>query len=178
MPIITVKSKPRTRLAPQGFNLFMRHMPQNSCHLSGVAAAFFAFFAFAFLEVSLTMIVTVHFFFIWKVRRIRITSPLRRDGANRLRVCCLLFHRPFQGLLFYRIRQILSTGKRDPGACSGALNIYSVYRKKPLMICSSASASVRPKVMSLMIWSPAILPMAASCTSAESRLLASSWRSP
>ena len=114
MPIITVKSKPRTRLAPQGINLFMRHMPQNSCHLSGVAAAFFAFFVFAFLEVSLTMIVTVHFF-IWKVRRIRITSPLRRDGANRLRVCCLLFHRPFSGtiILYYSLIEIFKSSRQN-----------------------------------------------------------------
>ena len=38
----------------------------------------------------------------------------------------------------------------------------SFYFKKPLTMCSSASASVSPKVISLMSCSPAILPMAAS----------------
>ena len=36
------------------------------------------------------------------------------------------------------------------------------YFKNPLMICSSASFSVSPRVMSLISCSPAILPMAAS----------------
>lgn len=36
------------------------------------------------------------------------------------------------------------------------------YFKNPLTMCSSASASVSPKVISLMSCSPAILPMAAS----------------
>ena len=44
-------------------------------HLSGVAVDFFMGFAFAFLEVFRTMIVTVYFP-MWKVRRIRIT-PFR-----------------------------------------------------------------------------------------------------
>ena len=39
---------------------------------------------------------------------------------------------------------------------------FPTYLRKPLMICSSASCSLRPSVMSLINWSPAILPMAAS----------------
>ena len=41
------------------------------------------------------------------------------------------------------------------------------------MICSSASCSVRPSVISVVSCSPALLPMAASCTSAASTSLAS-----
>ena len=40
--------------------------------------------------------------------------------------------------------------------------LYFLYFRKPLIICSSASASVRPKVINLIICSPAILPIAAS----------------
>ena len=56
-------------------------------------------------------------------------------------------------------------GLRGPGPRKGhsPLNPYfRPYFRKPLMICSSASASVRPRVISLMICSPAILPIAAS----------------
>ena len=42
------------------------------------------------------------------------------------------------------------------------------------MICSSASASVRPSVISLINWSPAILPIAASWIRLASMLLAES----
>ena len=72
---------------------------KNSRHFAGVAAAFLSSCAFAFLEVFRTMIVTVHFL-TWKVRRIRITS-LRRDGANRLRVCMFSLHRPLVGDFYY-----------------------------------------------------------------------------
>ena len=51
-------------------------------HFWGVAVDFLA--GFAFLEVSITIIVTVHFL-IWKVIRISTTS-LPEDGTNRLRV--------------------------------------------------------------------------------------------
>ena len=64
----------------------------------------------------------------------------------------------------------LKTGKVLPYG-----RTFVAYFRKPLMICSSASASVRPRVISLMICSPAILPMAASWISAESIWLASSW---
>ena len=63
-------------------------------------------------------------------------------------------------------------GLRGPGPRKGhsPLNPFWAcsYLRKPLMICSSASASVRPRVISLMICSPAILPIAASWISAES----------
>ena len=62
--------------------------------------------------------------------------------------------------------------QRQPG-----LNFYSHF-KNPLMICSSASCSVRPRVISLVSCSPAILPMAASCTRAASTSLASSGAGP
>ena len=39
---------------------------------------------------------------------------------------------------------------------------FMFYFKNPLIICSSASASVRPRVMSFMSCSPAIFPIAAS----------------
>ena len=58
--IITVKSKPRTRLAPKLLDSFQK-AEKTAVHLWGVAAVFLSFFAFAFLEVSRTMIVTVHF---------------------------------------------------------------------------------------------------------------------
>ena len=47
-----------------------------------------------------------------------------------------------------------------------------VYFRKPLTICASASASVRPSVISLVICSPAIFPMAASWISSASRSFA------
>ena len=47
-----------------------------------------------------------------------------------------------------------------------------IYFKNPLTICSSASFSVRPRVISLMSCSPAILPMAASWTRLASTQLA------
>ena len=59
-------------------------------------------------------------------------------------------------------------GLTQPSTCArgftpGPVFVASlVYFRKPLMICSSASASVRPSVISLMICSPAILPIAAS----------------
>ncbi len=49
---------------------------------------------------------------------------------------------------------------------------HEYYFRNPLMICSSASFSVRPRVMSLMSCSPAILPMAASWISDASVWLA------
>ena len=97
-PIITVKSKPRTRLAPQRLAFILWQSHKTCRHLCGVAADFLSCCVFAFLEVSRTMIVTVYFP-IWKVRRIRITS-FRRDGTNRLRVCCLLFTAPFGDYYF------------------------------------------------------------------------------
>jgi len=59
--IITMKSEPRTRLAPHDCFIIVAR-PQNNRHFWGVAVAFFAFCDLAFLEVFRTMIVTVHFF--------------------------------------------------------------------------------------------------------------------
>ena len=90
-----MKSKPRTRLAPQmGLNLWLT--PQSDRHLSGVAVDFFSLCVFAFfLEVSCTIIVTVHFF-TWKVRRIR-TTPFRRRW-NQPPACLLsALHRTLSG---------------------------------------------------------------------------------
>ena len=42
------------------------------------------------------------------------------------------------------------------------LSVLYFHFKNPLIICSSASCSVSPRVISLIICSPAILPMAAS----------------
>ena len=98
--IMTVKSKPRTRLAPQlGKTMWQGHKINR--HFAGVAVDFLPLCAFAFLEVFRTITVTVNSP-IWKVRRIRIT-PFRRDGTNRLRVFCLLFTVPLRGFLLYRI---------------------------------------------------------------------------
>ena len=74
-------------------------------HLSGVAVVFLA--GFAFLEVSLTKIVIVHFF-IWKVIRI-VTTSLSEDGANRLRVNVQLFTVPLSGIII--LLKILSSVK-------------------------------------------------------------------
>ena len=79
-PIITMKSEPRTRLAPHGFNKRCGKATKVCCHLVGVAADFLSCCVFAFLEVSRTMIVTVYFP-IWKVRRIRIT-PFREGWTH------------------------------------------------------------------------------------------------
>ena len=46
------------------------------------------------------------------------------------------------------------------------------YFRKPLTICASASASVSPSVISFVICSPAIFPMAASWISSASRSFA------
>jgi hypothetical protein len=89
--------------------ILLRLLPQNSRHFTGVAAAFLSSCAFAFLEVSRTMIVTVHFL-TWKVRRIRITS-LRRDGANRLRVCMFSLHRPLSGIFMGQSLFLWDAGK-------------------------------------------------------------------
>ena len=43
------------------------------------------------------------------------------------------------------------------------LSIKYIYFKKPLIICSSASFSVRPRVINFINCSPAIFPIAASC---------------
>ena len=44
----------------------------------------------------------------------------------------------------------------------GNFILTTFYFKNPLIICSSASFSVKPSVISLVICSPAILPIAAS----------------
>jgi hypothetical protein len=62
-------------VSSSGYRLICGNATKNNRHLSGVAVAFFAFLAFAFLEVSRTIIVTVHFF-MWKVKRIRTTPFL------------------------------------------------------------------------------------------------------
>ena len=66
-------------------------------HFAGVAVVFFA--GFAFLEVSFTIIVIVHFL-IWKVIRISTTS-LPEGGVNRLRVNVQLFTFPFSGHFYF-----------------------------------------------------------------------------
>ena len=78
--IITMKSEPRTRLAPQviRINLWQGHKVNR--HLPEWRLSFLA--AFAFREVSTTISVTVNFL-IWKVIRISPTS-FSEDGACRL----------------------------------------------------------------------------------------------
>jgi len=92
--IITMKSEPRTRLAPQRYMLLLWQSHKVNRHLVGVAVDFLA--GLAFREVSFTRIVIVHFF-IWKVIRISTTS-LSEDGANRLRVCMNALHRTLAGV--------------------------------------------------------------------------------
>ena len=91
--IITMKSEPRTRLAPQviRINLWQGHKVNR--HLPEWRLSFLA--AFAFREVSSTISVTVNFL-IWKVIRISPTS-FSEDGANRLRVNVQLFIAPLPG---------------------------------------------------------------------------------
>ena len=69
--------------------------PQVNRHFAGVAVVFLA--GFAFLEVSFTRIVIVHFL-IWKVIRM-VTTSLSEDGANRLRVNVQLFIVPLSGII-------------------------------------------------------------------------------
>ena len=80
-------------------------------HFVGVAVDFLA--GFAFLEVSITIIVTVHFF-IWKVIRISTTSL--PEGWNQPPACVLFtLHRPLTGIfivqnvtVFVNIKQFVS----------------------------------------------------------------------
>ena len=68
--VITGKSKPRNTVSSSRYGLVAQAANQPS--LVGVAVVFKPLCAFAFPEVSRTIIVTVHFL-IWKVKRIRPT---------------------------------------------------------------------------------------------------------
>ena len=80
---------------------------------------------------------------------------------------CLIIIAELGGFVKKNFRVFLLSRRtwRPPG-------YMAVYFRNPATICSSACSSVRPRVMSLMIWSPAILPMAASWTRLASTLLA------
>ena len=65
---------------------------------------------------------------------------------------------------FSKIQHLLKKRKKraPQKECSFAVFWIPNHFKNPFTMCSSASASVSPKVISLMSCSPAILPMAAS----------------
>ena len=67
---------------------------------------------------------------------------------------------PISNLISRKFNILTKNQKKSPPL--GVLVFVFHYFKNPLTICSSASASVNPKVISLMSCSPAILPMAAS----------------
>ncbi len=72
-------------------------------------------------------------------------------------------------------KQCVRFFKKHPRKIAVSFRAEIPYFKKPFTICSSASFSFKPKVISLISCSPAILPIAASWIRLASTQLAESW---
>ena len=86
----------------------------------------------------------------------RIFYTYGSEKIDKNRPVCVCFSIPIPE------NQIFNPKSNKKSTPAGSALWCDFYFKKPFTMCSSASASVRPKVMSLMSCSPAILPMAAS----------------
>ena len=95
-------------------------------------------------------------------------------GLSRVGLIIIARRVPFVNTFFRFFAKLFGPDPPRPERApkGGQSPPFRAYFRKPATICSSASASVRPRVMSFVICSPAILPMAASWTRLASTLFA------